>query len=260
MRVIIRNATRAFGRSRIPGADYVLNPYIGCLHGCRYCYVQALCKKYGWSYGKWGKWVIVRRNLPKLVRGKILNGWIYVTSLCDAYQPIESRFKLTRSIFDSMDRLNRIYILTKSDLILRDLDVLRRFRDVEIGLTVNSFDEKLRRFLEPRAASMEKRFNTLKTIKEQSFRCFGFISPVIPYVSDVEVVLNNLRGLTDYVIMEILNPCVRDFVKWLKDNYPESYEVLIDKDKFWSFIRNLKNLVDRLNVKAEIYYQIRQLK
>jgi len=259
MRVIIRDATRAFGRSRIPGADYVLNPYMGCLHGCRYCYVQALCKRYGWSYGRWGEWVVVRRNLPKLVKGKVLSGWIYVSSLCDAYQPIESRFKLTRSALDLMNRSNRVCILTKSDLILRDLDVLHKFRDVEIGLTVNSFDERLRKVLEPRAVSMERRFNALKTIREEGFKCFGFISPVIPYISDVEAVLKDLKGIADYIIVEILNLCVKDFVEWLKDNYPESYDVLTDKNKFWSFTRSLKCLVDRLGVKAEIYYHPQQL-
>jgi len=253
MRVIVREVKRAFGRSKIPGANYVLNPYIGCLHGCKYCYVQVLCKKYSWSYGEWGKWVVVRKNLPRLVRGKVLSGWIYVSSLCDAYQPIESRFKLTRSVFDSINRLNRVRILTKSDLILRDLDVLRKFRDVEIGLTVNSFDEGLRRKLEPRAVSMKRRFNVLKIIGDEGFRCFGFISPVIPHLSDVEAVLNDLKGITDYVIVEIINPCVKDFLRWLRDEYPKSYEVVTDREKFLSFKMSLKKLIDRLGVKAEVY-------
>lgn len=253
VRVMVRDAKRAFGRTKIPNAKYVLNPYIGCLHGCKYCYVQALAKRFGWGYGEWGSWVVVRRNLPKLVKGKSLNDWILVSSLSDSYQPIERRFKLTRRVFDAIFHNNMLRILTKSDLILRDLDVLRKFRDVEIGLTVNSFDEGLRRILEPRAVSMERRFNALKTIKDEGFRCFGFISPVIPHLSDVEAVLNELKGITDYVIVEIINPCIGDFLRWLRDEYPKSYEVVIDRDRFWSFKMNLKKLVDRLGVKSEVY-------
>ncbi|WP_456327928.1 radical SAM protein [Archaeoglobus sp.] len=148
-----------------------------------------------------------------------------VSSLSDAYQPIERKFKLTRCVFDAISHNNRLRILTKSDLIVRDLDVLNKFRDVEIGLTVNSFDERLRRKLEPRAVSMERRLNALRTVKDEGFRTFGFVSPVIPYLTDIEAVLDELKGLVDYVIIEVLNPCVKDFVKWLKEVYPESWNV-----------------------------------
>jgi DNA repair photolyase len=251
--VIFRSASRAFGRTKIPNADYTLNIYIGCLHGCKYCYVQALAKRYRWSYGEWGCWVIVRKNLPKLVKGKSLNGWIFVSSLSDAYQPIERKFKLTRRVFDAISYNNRLRILTKSDLIVRDSDVLSKFKGVEIGLTVNSFDERLRRKLEPGAVSMERRLNALRTVKDDGFRTFGFVSPVIPYLTDVEAVLGELRGLVDYVVVEVLNPCVKDFVEWLKDIYPESWNVLRDWEKFESFIRDLKNSV------ISVYYHPQQL-
>ncbi|WP_457548675.1 radical SAM protein [Archaeoglobus sp.] len=256
MRVIIRETKRAFGRTRIPNAKYVLNPYIGCLHGCKYCYVQSLAKRFGWRYGEWGSWVIVRKNIYRLVKRKSLNGWILVSSLGDAYQPIERKFKLTRCVFDAIDHNNRLRILTKSDLIVRDLDVLGKFKSVEIGLTVNSFDERLRRKLEPEAVSMERRLNALRTAKDKGFRTFGFVSPVIPYLTDVEAVLSELKGLVDYMILEVLNPCVEDFVKWLKESYPESWNVLRDRWKFESFIRDLKDSVKGL---ASVYYHPQQL-
>jgi len=115
--------------------------------------------------------------------------WIFVSSLSDAYQPIERKFKLTRRVFDAISYNNRLRILTKSDLIVRDSDVLSKFKGVEIGLTVNSFDERLRRELEPRAVSMERRLNALRTLKDEGFRTFGFVSPEIPYLTDVEAVL-----------------------------------------------------------------------
>jgi len=176
--------------------------------------------------------------------------------LSDPYQPIERKFKLTRCVFDAISHNNRLRILTKSDLIVRDLDVLNKFRDVEIGLTVNSFDERLRRELEPRAVSMERRLNALRTVKDEGFRTFGFVSPVIPYLTDIEAVLDELRGLVDYVIIEVLNPCVKDFVKWLKEVYPESWNVLKDKGKFESFIRDLK---DSMNGRVSVYYHPQQL-
>jgi len=244
MKIIRKRAKTGFGRSKI--ADYVLNQYIGCLHGCKYCYAKFFCKM---SYGEWGKWVVVRENLPELVRGKFVRGEVIMSSLSDAYQPVEAKINLTRRLLEYMNKNVKLRILTKSNLVLRDLDVLKTFKDVHVGLTINSFDSKLRREIEPRAVDMKKRFDALKCLNENRVKNFGFIAPVIPHITDLESIFKETKDFVDYYIVEVLNLKVSgDFKLWLKENYPESYDVLVNDEKLKRFVISLRELIKKLNI------------
>ena len=239
MRVIRAKAKNPFGKTKIPGAKFVVNQYIGCEHGCRYCYARFMCKWY--DYGEWGEWVVVRGNLPELVRGRFVNGWVYMSSVSDAYQPIEAEIRLTRRILQNMNKKIRLRILTKSDLVLRDLDLLREFRCVEVGLTINSFDEDLRREIEPNAPSMERRFKALKNLHDAGIRNYGFISPVIPILTDLDYVIEQTKDFVDYYIIELLNlKASGSFRSWLKENFPASYDVIVSEpERFITKIRRI---------------------
>ena len=119
MRIIKVRAKRAFNPSKIPGAKWSINQYVGCQHSCMYCYAKFMCRRY--NYGEWGSWVVVKENIPNLVRGKYVSGYVYMSTVSDAYQPIESRFNLTRRILENMNKRIKLSVLTKSDLILRDI-------------------------------------------------------------------------------------------------------------------------------------------
>jgi len=246
MKIIRKRAKTGFGRSKI--ADCVLNQYIGCLHGCRYCYVKSVCRS---NYGEWGTWVVVRENIPELIRGKFVKGEVIMSSLSDPYQQIESKIKLTRRVLEYMNKNVKLRLLTKSDLVLRDLDVFKEFRDVHVGLTINSFNSKLRREIEIRAVDMERRFNALKVLNENRIKTFGFIAPVIPRLTDLEYVVRETRDFVDYYIVEVLNLRVSgDFVFWLSEKHPESYRILSNRDRFKSFVQDLKAQIERLNIKV----------
>ena len=103
-RIIKVNAKKAFTPTKIPGADYVLNQYIGCQHACLYCYAKFVCKWY--KHGEWGSWVIVKQNFPELVKKEKerVNGKVYMSSVSDPYQPIEKDVELTRKILENMDK------------------------------------------------------------------------------------------------------------------------------------------------------------
>lgn len=83
----ILKTEKAFYPSKLPGADYVINQYIGCQHACKYCYAKFVSRWY--NYGLWGKWVVVKENMPELVKDKFVEGIVYMSSISDAYQPIE---------------------------------------------------------------------------------------------------------------------------------------------------------------------------
>ena len=165
MKIVKAKAKRAFTPTKIPGADYVINQYIGCEHACLYCYAKFVCRWY--NYGKWGKWIVIKENLPELVKKeKNVKGKVYMSSISDPYQPIEKKVKLTRKILKNMNKKIKLDILTKSDLVLRDIDVFKEFEDIEVGLTINDFD-KLKE-IEPFSPSNKKRINALKKLHENA--------------------------------------------------------------------------------------------
>jgi len=220
VRVIRVRARNPFGRTKISGIDFVVNQYIGCIHGCKYCYAKFMCR---W-YGEWGKWVIVRENLPELIRDRFVSGSVLMSSISDPYQPIEGKLELTRKVLKAMNQKIRLKILTKSDLILRDVDLLEEFRRLEVGLTVNSFDEELRKIIEPKAPSMERRFKALERLHDHGIKTYSFIAPVIPKITDLNYVIERTKDHVEYYIVELLNlKTSGNFRSWLKKNYPSSY-------------------------------------
>jgi DNA repair photolyase len=123
MKVVKVKAKNIFTKTKLPGCDFVINQYIGCTHGCIYCYANSICK---WLLrmrgervpGKWGTWVIVKENAPELVKGKCVKGLVWISSLSDSYQPIERKLKLTRKILENIDKKIKLDIQTKSDLMV----------------------------------------------------------------------------------------------------------------------------------------------
>ena len=218
--VIRIQAKRPFAKTKIPGADYVLNLYIGCEHACRYCYAKFMCRFY--PYGEWGKWVVVKENIPQLVKNRYVKGWVYMSSVSDAYQPIEKRLKLTRKTLENMDKRIKLSVLTKSPLILRDTDLFDQFKNVELGLTVNSFPDEFSRFAEPNAPPVSRRISALKDLKDSGFTTYAFISPVIPGLTDLEAIVKETE-FVDFYWIEFLNwkAAGKEFRDFLISEYPE---------------------------------------
>lgn len=136
-KIIKINAKSIFTKTKTPSAKYVINQYIGCEYACTYCYAKFMCR---WkNHGKWGDWVEAKINAPELAK-KIVNGKVIMSSVSDPYQPAEKELQLTRRILQSMDKRTELSILTKSDLITRDIDLLKQFKKIEVGLTINTFE------------------------------------------------------------------------------------------------------------------------
>ncbi|MEJ2568181.1 MAG: radical SAM protein, partial [candidate division WOR-3 bacterium] len=170
------------------------------------------------------------------------NGEVSMSSVSDPYQPIEKEIILTRKILDNMDKDTRITILTKSDLVLRDIDILKNFKNLSVGLTVNCFPEKTRKILEPHAPSNEKRIEALKKLNKEGINTFCFISPVIPELTEVRKTLSETKGIASYYLIEVLNTHLggEDLKRILRDKFPESYKYLKDGDKMKRFTKSLR--------------------
>jgi DNA repair photolyase len=246
MKIIEKEAKSIYTRTKIPGLEYTINQYVGCGHNCAYCYARYISK---WKeYGPWGTWIEVKTNAPELARKKV-NGEVSMSSVSDPYQPLEEKMRLTRRILENMDKSTELSILSKSDLVLRDIDILKKFKNISIGLTVNCFPEKARKILEPHAPSNEKRIKALKKLNSEGIKTFCFISPVIPKLTEVRQVFMQTRGIVNYYLVEILNTRLggENFKNVLRDKFPESYEYLKDRNKMENFVKLLRDYFEENN-------------
>jgi len=202
---------RALSKSGLPGLDYALNPYVGCEHGCAYCYSPAVLGRREYVE-RWGEFVIVKENLVELLSKEVKRlrrGCIGVGTVCDPYQPLERKTRLTGRALEILRESGfSVCIQTKSSLVLRDIDLLDRERD-EVGVTITTLEDDLARRMEPRASPPGERVNVLEELASTGVRRWIFLGPVIPGVNDS---VENLAGIISvarrtgsYVIYDRLN-------------------------------------------------------
>lgn len=145
MRIKEIKAKSIISESGLPGSDFVINPYIGCVHGCIYCYAVFM-KRFTNHVEPWGKFLDVKVNagdlVPKTMKCKHKS--IFISSVCDPYQPAEKKYRLMRKILPKLIDLEPdLCILTKSDLVLRDIDLIKRFNNCEVGFSLSCLDEEI---------------------------------------------------------------------------------------------------------------------
>ncbi|MCK4443044.1 MAG: radical SAM protein [Thermoplasmata archaeon] len=198
----------AISSSRLPGYDYALNPYRGCGHGCAYCYAPDIL----WEEREWGTFVDVKRNLPNILSKEVKRkkkGVVGIGTVTDAYQPIEKEHEVTRHSLEQLLKEDfPICIQTKSDLVLRDLDLIKMFSDAEVGFTVAFLDEKTRTLFEPKASPIERRLKALHRLREEGIRTWAFVGPLLPHVAEEELLeLSKKLAETgvDHVLVDKLN-------------------------------------------------------
>jgi DNA repair photolyase len=188
--------TVAISRSSLPGLDYTFNPYVGCVHGCIYCYARCFTKDRE-AAENWGKTVKVKAEVLELLErqlAKMKRGVVGVSTITDPYQPIEKGAEITRKAIQML-KFKKFYvsIQTKSDLALRDLDMIRG-RDFDVGVTITTFDVNMAKKLEPRASSPEARASVIESFSERGVKTWIFYGPIIPKLNDdLETVLKIAR-------------------------------------------------------------------
>lgn len=176
-----------------------INVYRGCTHGCIYCDSRSACYQMDHVFED----VAVKVNAPELLedalRRKRRLCMIGTGSMCDPYLPLEKETRLTRRCLEVIQRQGfGVSVLTKSDLILRDLDLLKRINQsakAVVCTTFTTFDEDLCRILEPHVCTTRRRFEMLKTCHEAGLRTGVWLCPILPFLNDTE---ENLRGLLEY--------------------------------------------------------------
>jgi DNA repair photolyase len=185
--------------------DYALNAYVGCQHGCLYCYAKFM-KRFTGHPEPWGAFVDVKINAAELLAREVKRkrkGRVWISGVCDAYQPLEKKYLLTgRCLEILVEEGWPVTIQTKSPLVLRDLAVLKRSADAEVGFTITTADEKVRRIFEPGAPPVAARVEALGIFHAEGIRTFVMIAPLLPHA---EGLADMLRGRVDHVLIDRYN-------------------------------------------------------
>ncbi|MFA5410342.1 MAG: radical SAM protein [Candidatus Omnitrophota bacterium] len=196
-------------------SDFTLNCYVGCSHKCLYCYARYM-KKFRERPEDWGDFVDVKINAPQALAKQLDKikppKTVFMSSVGDAWQPIEAKYKLSRACLKLLLEAGfEVDILTKSALICRDFDLLTAYKTPSLGMTITTMNLGLQKALEPFASEPQERINTLKKAREKGIRTWVFLGPLIPEFTDtpanLEAIFRALEGLgLENIYVDKLNP------------------------------------------------------
>lgn len=254
--------------SKLPDADYVINPYIGCPHKCLYCYAEFM-KRFTNHNENWGDFIDIKICNENINFDKIKNSTILFGSVTDAYNPYEKKYKITQKILEELLLSkcdSKIEILTKSDLVIRDIDLLKKLPNIRVGISMNSLDDKFRRQIEPYASSIENRIKTLKVLHDSGISTYLFMSPIFPGITNYREIIDTTYPYVDEFYFENLNlrgsylPRVLNYIsnfhKELVGLYNDIYK--FKRMSYWEFLSNDINsycLEKKLIYKLYFYHQ-----
>lgn len=212
-------------KSNLPVCEYSVNPYTGCTHGCKYCYASFM-KRFTGHTEDWGTFLDVK-IWPEIKNpGKYAGKELFIGSVTDPYLPQEETFQRTRSLLMQLKGSGaKLSIATKSDLILRDLDLIKTFPDARVSWSINTLDETFRQDMDV-AVSIERRLSAMETFHRAGIRTTCFISPVFPGITDVEAIIQRAREHCNLIWLENLNlrgsykPAIMNYIK---EKYPRLF-------------------------------------
>jgi len=190
--------------------DYTINPYTGCLHGCVYCYANFMRRFSGHLQDPWGSFVDVKVNLLDVLSKELpkrSGGSIWISSVCDPYEQVEAKYKLTRGAIKLISQYSKysISILTKNSLVLRDIDLLTRIKNrVDVGFTITTFSEGAQQIFEPHASPVMDRIEAARRLNEAGVDTWVFIAPMLPYVTEIDLEIG-LRRLGEAGVKRLMS-------------------------------------------------------
>ena len=250
--ILIRNVEtkNIMTKSNLPVGGYSVNPYVGCTHGCKYCYASFM-KRFTGHTEPWGTFLDVKHWLeiknPQKYRGQR----IVIGSVTDGYLPQEEQFQNTRKLLEQLkDSGAEILICTKSDLVVRDIDLLREIGKVTVSWSINTLDEDFRRDMD-KAVSIERRLHAMKQVYDAGVRTVCFIAPVFPGITDFEAIFHRVKDQCDLVWLENLNlrgGFKQEILDYIREKHPHLttlYQAIYQKGDR-SYFRGLEQQAEQL--------------
>lgn len=228
-------------KSNLPVADFSVNPYVGCAFACRYCYASFM-KRFTNHPEPWGEFVDVKFWPSIKNPGKYAGKEAFIGSVCDAYQPLEARYGRTRALLEQLQGSGiSISIATKSDLVLRDLDLIRTFPNARVSWSINTLDEDFRRQMD-RAVSIDRRLEAMRRFYEAGVQTVCQLAPIFPGVTDVPAIIDAVRDRCNLVWLEDLNlrgDYRKRIMDWVHEERPDLdglyHDIYAKKDRsYWA--------------------------
>jgi DNA repair photolyase len=194
-RVVRKECSTALSPSRLPGLDLALNPYTRCAHACTYCYAPYIMRV---PPKQWGTGVQAKVNIPRLLSRELVRkkGVVGLGTVTDPYQPVEADLLLTRKCLEEMVHAgSSVSLLTKSDLVIRDIDLLAKMASAEVGITINTSIDDRASIFESGAPPPSRRLRAVRAMVDAGIGAYVFLGPVIPTITD-----HDLDGLVNSLI------------------------------------------------------------
>ncbi len=261
----------AIGKCGFPGGGLAINPYVGCGHACVYCYARFI-KRFTGHTENWGSFVDARVNIADILKKQLKSPkykgeQIYIGTVTDPYQPAEKKYQLTRDILQFLIGYNNpVSILTKSDLVLRDMDLLKKFKNININFTIATHDEKWKNFTEPGSSTIKQRLIAAEKLIENGITVFMMMGPYWPFFTDAEALFKEFKRVgVSSVFTESFNTVGGNWTgveNVLKKYYPkilaEMKEILFNKQEFYEFYTKAQDKINQLSkeykISATIYF------
>lgn len=249
-------------KSNLPASDYVINPYIGCPHACKYCYARFM-KRFTAHTEKWGEFIDIKECSKPINLQRIKGKSIFLSSVTDCYNSYEKKYGITRSILQQLIRADsQITISTKSNLVLRDIDLLQKFHNLKVALSINTLNEQFRADMD-NGSSISDRLDALKTLHNAGIYTVLFMSPIFPYITQWKEIIENTKDFISEYWFENLNlrgEYKFTILSYINDNYPDLIEeykkIYLQKDMtYWIALADSINAYcDKEKIKYTNYF------
>lgn len=243
-------------KSNLPVCEFSVNPYVGCTHDCKYCYASFM-KRFTGHSEDWGTFLDVKywkeiKN-PQKYEGRE----IFIGSVTDPYNPQEEKFGRTRAFLEQLrDSGAKLSIATKSDLILRDIDLIKTFPDARVSWSVNTLDEDFKNDMD-KAVSIERRLNAMKAFHDAGIRTTCFISPIFPEITDIKAIIERAKNQCNLIWLENLNlrgnfkSVIMNYIREKHSELYPLYDEIYNKNNrsYWRLLDNkLREFADNIGL------------
>lgn len=258
MNVIIQpiDTKNILSKSNLPVGDFSANPYVGCPHACKYCYASFM-KRFTNHPEPWGTFLDVKywpeiKN-PQKYAGK----HIFISSVTDPYNPYEEQYERTRALLEQLRGSGaEISIATKSDLVLRDLDLIRSFPNASVSWSVNTLNAGFQSDMDE-AVGIDRRLAAMKAFHDAGVRTTCFISPIFPGLTDVPAIISRVKEQCNMVWLENLNlrgsykAVILEYIQTQHPHLVPLYEEIYEQKNrhYWEMLdREIKELAASLHL------------
>ncbi|MEH6408354.1 MAG: PA0069 family radical SAM protein [Leeuwenhoekiella sp.] len=261
------------------GMGFSLNPYQGCEHGCVYCYARNSHEYWGYDAGlDFESRILVKRNAVELLQKKISSkSWkaypIVLSGNTDCYQPIEKKLEITRKLLQLMLKYRHpVGIITKNALIIRDLDILKELAKdnlIQVNISITSLSEETRRLLEPRTATIKRRFEAVKILSDNNIPVRVMMAPIIPGINSHEIFPLVKRAAdcgaksVGYTVVRLNGAIATIFEDWIRKALPdradkvlhqiaECHDGKLNDSKFGRRMRGAGEFAEQIKIQIQL--------